>query len=54
MKSTYIKNGYSFTIYTAKNPFKKLANGAGIYAQIIVWNDSRIGRVLYDRQTIIK
>lgn len=50
MKSTTTnKRGYTFTTYTAAKPYKTAENGLMYFKQLITWDNSRIGRVIYDR-----
>ena len=54
MKTTTTnKRGYAFTTYTAKAPYKVSANGVKYFKQLITWDNSRIGRVIYDRPVLI-
>ena len=54
MKSTTTnKRGYTFTTYTAKAPYNVAANGLAYFKQLITWDNSRIGRVIYDRTVFI-
>ncbi len=54
MKSTTTnKRGYTFTTYTAANPYKVSDNGVKYFKQLITWDNSRVGRVIYDRTVLI-
>ena len=47
------KRGYTFTTYTAAKPYKVSDNGVKYFKQLITWDNSRIGRVVYDRTVLI-
>lgn len=54
MKTTTTnKNGYTFTTYTAAKPYKVAENGLQYFKQLIIWDNSRVGRVIYDRPVFI-
>ena len=54
MKTTITnKRGYTFTTYTSVNPYKVADNGLRYFKQLITWDNSRIGRVVYDRKVLI-
>lgn len=54
MKNTTTnKRGYTFTTYTASKPYKVAENGLMYFKQLITWDNSRIGRVIYDRTVLI-
>lgn len=47
------KRGYTFTTYTATKPYRTAANGLRYFKQLITWDNSRIGRIIYDRGIFI-
>lgn len=47
------KRGYTFTTYTAAQPYRTAKNGLRYFKQLITWDNSRFGRVIYDRTTFI-
>lgn len=47
------KRGYTFTTYTSAKPYKVAANGLKYFKQLVTWDNSRIGRVVYDRKVFI-
>ena len=50
MKSTTKnKYGHIHTIYTAEKPFETAENGLMYFKQLNIWDNSRIGRVVYSR-----
>jgi hypothetical protein len=54
MKNTFTnKSGYTFTTYTSAKPYKVSENGVKYFKQLITLDNSRIGRVIYDRPTLI-
>jgi len=54
MKTTLTsKFGNTFTTYTAKEPYKVSENGVRYFKQLVVWDNSRIGRVVHDRPVLI-
>jgi hypothetical protein len=50
----YTTNGRaSHTIYVAKKPTSHTDTGDGIYKVLNIWTNSRCGKCVYDRYTVI-
>jgi len=54
MKATLTNDrGHTFTTYTAAKPYRVSENGVRYFKQLVTLDNSRIGRVIYDRPVLI-